>query len=218
MPTGIWLYSYVGLWLVLLVNSVILIALIRQVSDLHGYWVRNDPEWGLPLESLAPAIQLPDVFGRPVSLGAVRGEKTLLFFVSTSCGSCKRLMNAVPIFGRAEGVQLIVVVSATAMNTRLFVEQYRREELFPDLPVVADLHQEIMSQYKVAAVPYIVAVDQDGQIGAKGAALSSGEIALLLQQADQMRERRHGRASRLARTAPERNHSTEAGEPLEAVA
>src|SRR5438128_887334 len=112
MPTGLWLVAYGALWLVLLINSILLVGVIRHVAHLHSYRVQNDPEWGLPLESLAPALPPEDLFGRPVSLAPSRGRKTLLYFVSAHCSSCRQAMARVPLLSQTDGLELVLVVSA----------------------------------------------------------------------------------------------------------
>src|SRR5687768_2994310 len=39
MPAGIWLYGYVALWLMIVINSLALIFLLRQVASLYHFWV-----------------------------------------------------------------------------------------------------------------------------------------------------------------------------------
>jgi hypothetical protein len=201
MPEGFWLYSFLGLWALLILNSAAIFALLRQVHDLHSYWVKNDPEWGLPLESLAPALPGVDVDGNPLSLGIARGRKSLLFFVSTGCSSCSQLMQRAGAFSHSEELELTVIVSATTLRTRLYVAQYRKDELFPGVPLVADPDQEWMGYYKVNAVPYVVVVDEDGRIGGKGSVVTLAEIGQLIRQADELRDRRRQRAERMLRDA-----------------
>jgi methylamine dehydrogenase accessory protein MauD len=188
-----WLYSYLALWTLLLVVSFLLVVVLRQLRELYGYWVKNDPEWGLPLGALAPAVSGEDAYGRPVSLAAGRGKKTLLFFLSPGCRSCRTAMRGVPALREREDAELVLVVSGNPLQTQLFLANHRQDVAFPDILAVADAKRELAEQYKVAAVPYSVVVDEDGRVGAKSARWSLEEIASLVTSAEALRQRRRAR-------------------------
>jgi hypothetical protein len=194
MTSGLWLYSYLALWGLLLLESVLLIAMLRQLKALHSYWVQNDPEWGLPLGALAPALAGGELFGRPVSLAADRGEKTLLLFLSRGCKSCRDTMLHVPSLHSRENLELVLVVRGKALETKLFLAEFRRAERFPDVLVLPDADRALMDQYKVVAVPYAVVVDEDRRVGAKGTGTSPGEIEALIAHAEESRRQRQARA------------------------
>jgi hypothetical protein len=102
-------------------------------------------------------------------------------------------MQRLPTIDRLEGVDVVLIVTANELQTKLHVAAYRGEENFPNTMVLADSEQDLMEQYKVAAVPYTVVVDEDGRIGAKGAGFTLGEMGALLSQAKALRERRLSR-------------------------
>ncbi len=193
MPSGLWLYSYIALWGLLLIVSALLVGVLRQITALHAYCVRNDPEWGLPLASMAPALPERDLFGRRLSLGASRGKKTLLYFVSRHCSSCRAAMRLVPLLSEAvDEFELVLIVGSSETDSRMFLEEHRRKDAFPGVHVVADPSGRLMAEYKVAAVPYVVVVDEAGRIGARGGGVTSGELGGLIAQADRLRRIRSG--------------------------
>lgn len=148
MPTGVWLYSYCALWLLILLECLALILLVRQMGGLYEHWIRNDPDWGLPLGSLAPALPDVDLYGRTISLAASRGRKTVLFFLSPGCRSCKDSILRVPAIAKEEDVEVVLVVRAGELQTKLFVSQHYRDREFPDVPVTADPDNHVAGQYK----------------------------------------------------------------------
>jgi peroxiredoxin len=189
MPTGIWLYSYLALWALLMTTSLLLVAVIRQVRDLHSYWGENDPAWGLPLGAPAPALPKEDLFGRPVTLGAERGKKTVLLFLSRGCPGCRAAMTEMPVLATREDMILVLVVSGKPLDARLFLATFRREIGFPHVPALADPDSKLTQQYNARAVPYVVVVDEDGRIGAQGA-VPLDQLGSLFHQADELRQRR----------------------------
>jgi methylamine dehydrogenase accessory protein MauD len=191
MPTGIWLYSYLVLWALLLIESLLMIGIVRQIGSMHGHYVKNDPDSGLPLGALAPAIHGEDVYGRPVSLATSRGKKTLIYFLSTGCHGCRTVLSYVHALGTLDEFELILVMSASKMRTQLFLAELWHGSPTPSFMVVADEKRLHADRYKSVVVPYAVVVDEDGLIGAKGGPMTLTEVAALLRQADELMRRRH---------------------------
>lgn len=194
MPTGLWLYAYLGLWVLLLVETVVISALIRHIASLNAHYIKNDPDAGLPLGVLAPALIGEDIFGRPVSLSASRGRKTLIYFLSTGCPSCREVMGRSYRLAAFNGVDLVVAVTANKTRAELFAMEFWRGNKPEHFAVLPDRHKDNYNNYQVSLVPYAVVVDEDGRIGAKGSAVGFAEVAHMIQQAEQLRLRRHNQA------------------------
>src|SRR5438128_1370489 len=186
MPTGAWLYSYFALWLLLAVECVALVLVVRQVGRLYSYWLKNDPDWGLLLGSLAPALPEVDLYGRSVSLAAPRGKKTVLFFVTPGCRACDHAIALVGTSTNPDEAEVVLVAGAGELKTKLFVSQYGRDALFPEVSVIADPEGKASSQYKAIITPYTVVVDTRGRVAAKGSVTTGGEVWLLMNQADRL--------------------------------
>src|SRR5438046_981558 len=144
MASGPWGYSYVGLWALLLLEGVLLFGLIRQMVRLYEHWIINDPDWGLPLGSLAPALPVKDLFGRPVSLAAARGKKTLLLFLSRGCKACRDTLALVPSMPRGKDKELVLVIAERDPQVASFVAELNSETGVPRMPVIADGDRQIM--------------------------------------------------------------------------
>ena len=190
MPTGLWLYAYFVFFAIVIVESLLMIAVLRQVTTLHTHFVKNDPNAGLPLGALAPVLSGDDLFGRPVSLSAARGKKTLLIFVSAGCSYCRPVMSVVPAILPSADFELILVVSSSKLRTRLFLEEHWLEASTPAFPILADERTRLGERFRVSGVPHAVVVDEDGRIGAQGQPTSASAVALLLEQTDVLRKRR----------------------------
>jgi len=189
MPTGLWLYSYLALWGLLVVTGVLLVGILRHVADLHAYWMQHDPAWGLPLGAVAPVLPTEDFLGRPLSIGAGRGRKTTLLFVSRGSSACRRVMTDVPVLAAREDIELVLVVVDQPDNARQLLQEARREVNFPNMPVLVDHDRALTQQYSARSVPHAVIIDEEGRVGAMGVA-SLGGFEALLQQADSLRARR----------------------------
>jgi peroxiredoxin len=186
MPTGAWLYSYLALWFLLALECLALVLVLRQVARLHSYWLRNDPDWGLPLGSLAPALPPKDLYGRNLSLAAARGRKTVLFFLTPGCRGCEHAMSLVGTTTNPDDAEVVLVVRGSAVKVKLFVSRHGREARFPEVPVVADPEGTVSERYKVVVAPYTVVLDTARRVVAKGSAITDGDMWLLMSQADRI--------------------------------
>jgi methylamine dehydrogenase accessory protein MauD len=190
MPTGLWLYAYFFFLAVIVAEAVLILALVRQTMRLHQHLVVGDPSLGLPLGALAPVPAGQELFGRSVSLGAERGRKTLVFFLSTGCSSCRPVMSVIPAIVASVNCELILVLDSNVLNARLFLEEHWRDAPMPTFPVVADHKNELGGRYRVVGVPYAVVIDEDGRIGAHSAATTLADVHVLLLQSTELRRRR----------------------------
>src|ERR1700730_504486 len=91
--------SNVALWILLLVVSAVVLALVRQLGVLDeriapagALMLNRGPAVGEP----APVLDVNDLEGRAHQVGAARadGRSTLLLFVSPTCPGCKSLLPA----------------------------------------------------------------------------------------------------------------------------
>jgi methylamine dehydrogenase accessory protein MauD len=208
MPTGLWLWSYLALWVLLGLVTLLLAAVIRQVGELHAYWVAKDPEHGLPLGVPAPALDGTDLYGRSVALAPA--GKTLLFFVSRGCLACQTAMKLMGTIHRLPGIRLVLIVQNSENQTREFVEEYHRESEFPDALIVVDFEREIGDEYKATATPYAVLVEKE-RILAKGIVSEGEHFQSLLDHAERRRKWEAERTEREALQLSEEPVVTGAG-------
>ncbi len=165
---GIWLVSYLALWLTVIFLLLAVLVLARQVGLLHrrlapaGARMENA---GLNIGEAAPELNALDLEGKPVSLGSKRGKWTLLVFVSPACQSCNGLGPALRSIWRNEHSTTEVVLISLAGDEKMnrdYVSRYKLQ----GIPFVVS--QTIGLQYKVLAPPYGLLIDRDGIVRAKG--------------------------------------------------
>lgn len=196
---GILTISHIGLWVAVISEGIVLLALIQQVGVLLlrmgprgplNVSVAGGPETGRP----APDIG-SDVDGRPVSLvvdGAGGGDGvqgTVVVFASPTCGSCTLVPGAVSALARSYGeLRFCVIASGDAR----LVGGYRRQ--FPgQVQVVAD-DGRLTSAYSVTDLPYAVFVDGAGVVRQKGIVNNREHLEELVVKALawERHRRRHG--------------------------
>ena len=153
MSGSVWIASYVLLWVAVLVLSLAVVALLRQIGVLHArlhpmgvHFGGEGPE----LSSVAPPV--PDL-----SYG--ESPLTLLAFTSPTCEVCKVLRPSLDAIKRSyRDVQVRIL----------------------DLD---DATRPTFTAFNVRSTPYVVAVGGDGTVKGRGVANSLEQVEELMQEA-----------------------------------
>lgn len=163
---GWWAASYVVLWILVVVLSVVVVALARQIGTLH---LRLGPRGALevddegpPLGEAPPPEETTDAQGRPARIGGP-GEAQLLLFVSPGCHLCEQVLPSLPAVARRHDLAPYVLADVDAEET---VSQYERRRL--DARIVSG--NWIAQHYRIPGTPYSIVLDRLGIVRAKGTA------------------------------------------------
>jgi hypothetical protein len=205
MPTGMWLYSYLALWVLLIVESLLMAALIRQVASLHSYWGTSETGPGLPLGAIAPALSGNELFRQSASHVTEERRRTLVCFLSAGCGSCQTALDLIPWLKALQGVRCVLVIAATPLKAKMFLARFSDGETLRAFTVLADPQRAFMRQYQVRAVPYAVLLNEDWRIVAASLNLTEDDVKGMLARADQRELEWQGRApeATLRQSTPE---------------
>lgn len=153
MRGGVWVASYVLLWLAVLGLSLAVVALLRQVGVLHArlrplgaHAAGEGPIAGAP----APRSDRLDY--APASL-------TLIAFTSPRCDVCRALVPSLSYFERdyADAVRVVVLDHGPATA-------------------------ELFSAFNVHSTPYFVTVGRDGVVRGGGVANSLEQVEVLVEE------------------------------------
>ena len=155
------------LWAVVVLLSLAVVALARQVGVLHE---RVAPVGALALSQgpqageAAPKLTVPALSGAQVAIGGARPslKSQLLFFVSPTCPICKQLLPTVQRFVDVEGLELLVVGDGDGAQHQQMAKRFNiANESF----VVS---AEVGQTYRVGKLPYAVLIDERGTIISQG--------------------------------------------------
>ena len=157
------------LWVAVVVLSVVVVALVRQIGVLHE---RVFPVGALVMPGgprvgeAAPVVAVTDLAGRAFAVGGAddAGRRTLVFFVSATCPVCKTLLPIVrALAASAEpATRLVLASDGDLVEQRAFVARAGLDER--DYVVSRDLGLA----YQVGKLPYAVLLDERGVLRAKG--------------------------------------------------
>jgi methylamine dehydrogenase accessory protein MauD len=161
--------SVIVLWIVVLSLLAVVFALTRQLGVLHeriapvGALMLNR---GLAVGEPAPAVDVVDLDGTNIRLGAARadGKSTLLLFVSPTCPVCKSLLPIVKSSGKHERDWLDIVLASDGNPDEH--RDYVRANAIGNVPYV--LSAPLGMTYQVSRLPFAALVDEAGILRARG--------------------------------------------------
>jgi methylamine dehydrogenase accessory protein MauD len=163
------LVSNIVLWCLVIALSILVFALMRQVGVLHerigpvGALLLRD---GLKVGEAAPVLNVADLVGRPLTVGAPRedGKSTMLMFVSPTCPLCKTLLPALKSSRLAERDWLEIVLASDGD-----VEEHQRFVAAQGLQqFVYAVSTPLGMAFQVSRLPFAAIVDEHGVLRARG--------------------------------------------------
>jgi peroxiredoxin len=159
---GVLLLSSVLLWVVLLLNLGLTLALVRRVI-LGG----KDSDPMLKAGTHAPAFSAETLRGETVTKASYAGRSVALIFVAPHCESCRTqipLLETLRPRAARDGVDLVLVSVASGEATQAYAD-----ELKITLPIlVAPSSNPFRKDYHIPGTPAFCLIDPHGNIASTG--------------------------------------------------
>lgn len=163
------LVSNITLWLLVAGLALTVMALARQIGVLHeriapagALMVSGGPKVG----EAGPVLDLTDINGRDVSIGAVRtdAKSTLVFFLSPNCPVCKTLLPVLKSSQKSERdwLEIMLASDGDAGEQQAFIDEFK----LGGFTYILSSHLGL--SYQVGKLPFAVLLDHDGIIRSKG--------------------------------------------------
>jgi methylamine dehydrogenase accessory protein MauD len=181
--SGVWLASYIVLWLVVLMLAFLLAGALRQLG-LIQLRLGDDPgalitDTGLERGSDAPDFTALDAeSGQTVSLSDLPAVPRMLVFASPGCLSCRELIPGLnEVRKTRKDFDFLVVCRGDLESCRSFGRMNRLEA-----PMVVDTTGQIEKDYVVTLTPFAYLIDHEGKVVIRGLANDWRQLESLLEQ------------------------------------
>jgi methylamine dehydrogenase accessory protein MauD len=162
------LVSNIALWCVVIVLTIVVVALARQVGILHERVAPAGalmPTSGPKVGELVEVHQYQDIGGQGVTVGGANeeGAATLVLWISPTCPVCRSLVPTAVSLAKRERLRLVFASDGEQL------EQHRA--YVADLEI--DRYPYIVSQalglaFEVARLPFAALIGPDGTLASKG--------------------------------------------------
>lgn len=180
----VWLASYVLLWAVVIVQTVLLLGALRQLG-LIQLRIGSDPGILITAEGIPRGAMAPDFEAQLAASGTTvrRSEfldrRLLLVFLSPSCVSCKQLIPHLNAIHKeySKDVDILAVCNGSRRACADFARVFR---IGP--PVVADLSNGIAASFGINATPFAFLLDADGRVLIRGIANDWTQLERMLEE------------------------------------
>lgn len=166
--TEILIVSSILLWVAVLFNLLLTVALVRRVANrpLGPAW----PDENIPTLAVgesAPDFSAEAFNGETVSLDSFDQQQVALIFISSHCRPCIDkipMLNALGPQAEQHGVELVLVNMGEKKETQTLVEQEQVE-----LSILTVSHNNpILDDYKAKVTPFFCLISKDGKVQATG--------------------------------------------------
>jgi Redoxin len=170
--SGIWLASYLVLWVLMLVVAVVLISVLHNLGVVYAT-LKQSRRQGGPSTNLKPGQVLPEAIfqtldGKTKTTSDLRGTPRAIALVSPSCGSCVEYLRSIaekqPPMDLLDlsGLDLVIVSLGDVDGTVNLLE--RAGLLGLSSSVLLDPHREATEKWGLSATPTTVMVDANLQV------------------------------------------------------
>jgi len=154
--------SHVGLWAVLLLQALIVVALFRKLTELEWLFEKAQlqPARHAPLGEAAPDFVAADARnGAVIRASDIYETGRALLFVATDCRICRGIAAGVSHWPSSPDAKLAMCVVGPASNAQRMVAA-----IAPSIPIVIDQNDRIAAKYQVAFFPTLVLINETGRI------------------------------------------------------
>jgi len=178
--------SNIILWVIVIVLSLVVLALARQVGVLHervapagALMPTNGPKVG----ELTEALSLPDINGRTVTIGGPNPDRldSLLMFISPTCPVCKSLVPTAKSLANAERNRLQLIFASDGDKLEQH-QAYARDLKLDQFPYV--LSEKLGLGFEVSKLPFAVLIGADGTLQSKGLVNTREHLESLIEAMD----------------------------------
>jgi methylamine dehydrogenase accessory protein MauD len=180
------LVSYVILWVLVIVLSLLVLALARQVGVLHervapagALMPTNGPKVG----EMTEIMSVTDLQGDAVAIGGAdsAGLATLILFISPTCPVCKSLVPVARSLVSYEGRRMRLVFASDGDKIEQHIA-YVSDLDIKDYPYVVS--QALGLAFAVSKLPFAILVGSDGTLQSKGLVNSREHLESLVESMD----------------------------------
>lgn len=161
--SGLLLATYVALWVLVCVQTVMILVLFRQLGIMVMGTARGADESGIPVGRRLPPLTLETLTGNLWAPTNQDDRPFLLFFGGHYCEGCKDVLPHLEELRRG-GLEIVTLLMGDPEKSRAYAAEFNLAE-----PVIV-IDDHVSGRFDVEVTPFAYAVDGSGIIRGKGIA------------------------------------------------
>ncbi|NOK58402.1 MAG: hypothetical protein GFH27_549279n208 [Chloroflexi bacterium AL-W] len=161
--TGVWLVSYVALWILVLVLALVLVSMLRNLGTIYETlqtWRPVHDPIKLKVGEVVPALTLTSITNETVSLTDHQGTPLAVAIISPGCEPCHDLAKVLArgeALPQTNGERLIIISVGSGAETQSLIDEVG---LHKDIPVYCDTTRSTAEAWGVSSTPTTVLLDE----------------------------------------------------------
>ena len=164
--TGLWLVSYIMLWLLFLSIAIVQISVLRNLGIIYQRIERRFPlPTGLVAGDPLPEVTLTTLDGVQVQISRfLRGAKSAIVIVSPTCSGCFGLLKKINAGDHMAEDSSVIPETTVVVSIRDLpgtIKMIQEINLSHSYPVLVDTETTLEKIWKVRATPVILEVGDD---------------------------------------------------------
>jgi len=166
--SGLWLVSYVALWVLFLIVSLLMISILYHIGVIYNRLDNRRP----PPTKLIVGEQLPDI--RVKNLGGawvqiselLSGSRGVaIVVVSPACSPCRKILKAIAAGESAsDGIPNENTVIISMYDAVATTEMVNEVGLPATYPILVDVDNSVSNKWGVSATPVVIEVDGEKKL------------------------------------------------------
>ncbi|MCB0076260.1 MAG: redoxin domain-containing protein [Anaerolineales bacterium] len=166
--TGLWLVSYITLWLFFLLIAVVLLSILRNLGTIFEQLSAMKPKRSnLEEGQTLPDLTLQNADGAGVSTADWMGTSTAFAIVSPGCGPCHDYLGQLveggthpDLPGNGVAPKHVILSLGDVTHTRELFQSLDGAVELERLPVLYDVAGQVMDVWGISATPTTLVVDE----------------------------------------------------------
>ncbi|MDB2443557.1 thiol-disulfide isomerase [Gammaproteobacteria bacterium] len=180
------LISSIIQWIIILILSVMLFALTRQVGILHERVAPAgalQPTSGPKAGEITEKIKVTSLDGNEIEIGGVSDGQNIKFilFISPTCPVCKELVPTAIALIRSEAQRMELFFASDGENIQQH-KSYVTDLGITDYPYFVS--ERLGLAYQVSKLPFAIIIDGDGVLRSKGLVNTREHMESLIEAMD----------------------------------
>lgn len=156
--TGIWLISYIALWILFLIVAIVLISVLHHIGVLYRQVEgRQSPPTKLSVGDTLPEVTFRTLSGDKISISQFMGNGFAFLIISPGCSGCLKALQSLANGDKQYEPSPIIIGLKDAVAIS---EMLQEAKLSSTYQVLVDTENAVQEAWGVVLTPILIETDK----------------------------------------------------------